>query len=198
MFIKNCWTFVINTQTIKINLSIKKCEIFGKRFPFRKSFAPYSIYMASQSTLGSPDRSNLVAYWSVPLLDGVHTVEFDHGTTSGKRVLRIDGKEVLHKDWMFKLVGDIKFTLGKHETKCELRVDPIAHFAFSYSLWVDGLPLEKYCEQQEKVMKSWSVVIKGKRFRIVLVMYKQPVYGFCNHLRRKKSTKDRPKKATIV
>lgn len=40
----------------------------------------------------SQDRADLVAYWSVPLCDGVHTVEFEHGTVSGKRVLRIDGK----------------------------------------------------------------------------------------------------------
>lgn len=38
------------------------------------------------------DRSDLVAYWSVPLCDGVHTIEFEHGTLSGKRVLRVDGK----------------------------------------------------------------------------------------------------------
>lgn len=37
-------------------------------------------------------RENLVAYWSVPLRDGVHTVEFEHGSTTGKRVLRIDGQ----------------------------------------------------------------------------------------------------------
>lgn len=40
----------------------------------------------------SSQRTDLVAYWSVPLLDGVHTVEFEHGTTSGKRVLRVDGQ----------------------------------------------------------------------------------------------------------
>lgn len=40
----------------------------------------------------SQERSDLVAYWSVPLHDGEHTVEFEHGTTSGKRVLRVDGK----------------------------------------------------------------------------------------------------------
>lgn len=40
----------------------------------------------------SQERSDLVAYWSVPLCDGVHTVEFEHGTISGKRVLRVDGK----------------------------------------------------------------------------------------------------------
>lgn len=38
------------------------------------------------------DRNDLAAYWSVPLLDGVHTVEFEHGTTTGKRVLILDGK----------------------------------------------------------------------------------------------------------
>lgn len=40
----------------------------------------------------SQERSDLVAYWSVHLLDGVHTVEFEHGSTTGKRVLRVDGK----------------------------------------------------------------------------------------------------------
>ena len=40
----------------------------------------------------SQDRSDLVAFWSVPLLDGVHTVEFEHGGTTGKRVIRVDGK----------------------------------------------------------------------------------------------------------
>lgn len=41
---------------------------------------------------GQQDRSDLVAYWSVPLCDGVHSVEFEHGTLSGKRILRVDGK----------------------------------------------------------------------------------------------------------
>lgn len=53
---------------------------------------------ASVSNDISSKRVDLVAYWSVPLLDGVHTVEFEHGTTSGKRVLRVDGQVciVLH------------------------------------------------------------------------------------------------------
>lgn len=40
----------------------------------------------------SNERTDLVAYWSVPLTDGAHTVEFEHGTTSGKRVIRVDGQ----------------------------------------------------------------------------------------------------------
>ena len=31
---------------------------------------------------------DLVAVWEVHLADGVHMIEFEHGTTSGKRVIR--------------------------------------------------------------------------------------------------------------
>ncbi|ERL89789.1 fas apoptotic inhibitory molecule 1 [Dendroctonus ponderosae] len=115
----------------------------------------------------SQDRADLVAYWSIPLIDGIHVVEFEHGTTTGKRVLRLDGTEVLRKEWMFKLVGDIKFTIGKQEAKCELRVDPIPPFAFSYSLWVDGKPIDKFMEKQLDSIKSWSTVANGKRYAVV-------------------------------
>lgn len=37
---------------------------------------------------------DLVANWEVALSDGVHRVEFEHGTTSGKRVIRVDGKVI--------------------------------------------------------------------------------------------------------
>jgi len=36
--------------------------------------------------------SDLVAVWEVSLSDGLHLVEFEHGTTTGKRVIRVDGK----------------------------------------------------------------------------------------------------------
>lgn len=51
--------------------------------------------MAASSSItknSSQERADLVAYWSIPLYDGVHSVEFEHGTASGKRVLRVDGK----------------------------------------------------------------------------------------------------------
>ncbi|KAJ8963306.1 hypothetical protein NQ318_018775 [Aromia moschata] len=115
----------------------------------------------------SQERTDLVAYWSVPLLDGVHTVEFEHGTTSGKRVLRVDGKEILRREWMFKLVGEETFFLGKQQEKCVLMVDPLPHFAFSYSLYVGGKSLERFSEKQSQSIRSWAVVSEGKRYRIV-------------------------------
>lgn len=39
-----------------------------------------------------PFHGDVVGSWEVTLSDGVHTVEFEHGTTTGKRVIRVDGK----------------------------------------------------------------------------------------------------------
>ena len=36
--------------------------------------------------------SDLVATWNILIADGKHKIEFEHGTTSGKRVIRVDGK----------------------------------------------------------------------------------------------------------
>lgn len=40
----------------------------------------------------SQQQSDIVAVWQVPLQDGIHKIEFEHGTTSGRRVIRVDGK----------------------------------------------------------------------------------------------------------
>lgn len=72
---------------------------------------------------------------------------------------------------MFKLVGDEKFTLGKQGAKCELHVDPLPHFAFAYSLSVDGKPLEKFTEKQSQLTRSWAIVADGKRYRVVFGEY---------------------------
>ena len=38
--------------------------------------------------MGTGSRPDLVAVWEVHLPDGIHIVEFEHGTTTGKRILR--------------------------------------------------------------------------------------------------------------
>lgn len=63
------------------------------------------------------------AKWEVPLNDGNHIVEFIHGTATGQRIVKIDGNVLLHKDWMFRLVGDEIFTFA--DNKFVIRVDPI-------------------------------------------------------------------------
>jgi len=39
--------------------------------------------------------SDLVAQWQVPLSDGIYLIEFEHGTTTGKRVIRVNGKVLI-------------------------------------------------------------------------------------------------------
>lgn len=63
------------------------------------------------------------ARWIVPLNDGNHVVEFEHGTATGKRVVKIDGQIIINREWMFRLVGDEDITF--HDTKFTIRVDPV-------------------------------------------------------------------------
>lgn len=41
--------------------------------------------------------SDRVAVWEVPLNSGVYMVEFEHGTTTGKRLIRVNGKVCIKK-----------------------------------------------------------------------------------------------------
>lgn len=36
--------------------------------------------------------NDLVATWDILLTNGKHRIEFEHGTTSGKRIIRLDGR----------------------------------------------------------------------------------------------------------
>ena len=58
----------------------------------RKNSVQGRIDMASNPAIPG----DIVAQWKIHLPDGVHDVEFEHGTTSGKRVIRVDGNEVRH------------------------------------------------------------------------------------------------------
>ena len=69
--------------------------------------------------------TDLVAVWEVHLADGIHVIEFEHGTTSGKRVLKVDREVILKNDWMFKLVGTESFKVGKNKTPCTIVIEPV-------------------------------------------------------------------------
>ena len=80
--------------------------------------------------------SDLVAVWEVHLADGIHMIEFEHGTTSGKRVIRVNREELLRKEWMFKLVGTESFNVGKSKTLCVIKIEPVGGFTYQYTLEV--------------------------------------------------------------
>lgn len=112
---------------------------------------------------------DLVATWAVSLPDGKHKVEFEHGTTSGKRVIRVNGKEIYREDWMFKLVGKEHFKVGS--AKCTISIDACSGFAYEYTLEVNGKSLEKFRENQNKIQKCWYFTLGSKGsspYRVVL------------------------------
>ncbi|XP_061082736.1 fas apoptotic inhibitory molecule a isoform X1 [Conger conger] len=111
---------------------------------------------------------DLVGVWEVALSDGVHRIEFEHGTTTGKRVIYIDGKEVVRRDWMFKLVGKETFTVGGTETKATINIDAVSGFAYEYTLEINGKSLKKYMENRGKVTSTWVLNLDGVDCRIVL------------------------------
>ena len=112
--------------------------------------------------------ADIVAVWSVSLMDGVHQVKFEHGTTTGKRVIWVDSKEILRKNWMFKLVGRLEFSIGN--AKALITIDAVSGFAYEYTLFINGKPLEKFTENQKKTAKVWTLSLDSVDTRIVLGM----------------------------
>lgn len=75
-------------------------------------------------------------------------------------------QEVLRNDWMFKLVGKEFFTVGK--AKCEIAIEAVSGFAYEYTLEVNGKSLEKFSENQSKIMNTWVMHVAGVPTRVVL------------------------------
>ena len=56
---------------------------------------------------------DVAAKWRVCTPDGVHMIVFEHGTASGKRVVRVDGKEVRENSLISRLQkGNLGTRLG--------------------------------------------------------------------------------------
>uniref|UniRef100_A0AC35UHF0 Fas apoptotic inhibitory molecule 1 n=1 Tax=Rhabditophanes sp. KR3021 TaxID=114890 RepID=A0AC35UHF0_9BILA len=110
--------------------------------------------------------TDLVATWNVPLSKKTYTVKFEHGTTTGKRIIYVDDKVVLKRDYMFKLVGKESFNIEKFP--CTISIDAMGIFSYEYCLEVNGKAFEKFQEQQKKSLIIWCDHIGGIETRICL------------------------------
>lgn len=110
--------------------------------------------------------SDLVAEWNVALSDKVHRVLFEHGTTTGKRVIYVDGEEVFRKNFMFRLVGQEHFNLGKEH--CCISIMALDGFRYKYILNVGGRTLEEFSKNKSKIMCTWLLHAPNEPIRIVL------------------------------
>jgi len=84
----------------------------------------------------------------------------------------------MRKEWMFKLVGAEQFAIGK--ARCCITIDAAEGFMYQYSLEVNGKTLEKFTENQSKIMKTWLCNVSGMPFRIVLGKLSSLIY--CYHV----------------
>uniref|UniRef100_A0A8C7X6D1 Fas apoptotic inhibitory molecule 1 n=1 Tax=Oryzias sinensis TaxID=183150 RepID=A0A8C7X6D1_9TELE len=121
---------------------------------------------------------DVVAVWDVALSDGVYRIEFAHGTTTGKRIIYVNRKEVVKKDWMFKLVGKETFTVGSTNIKATINIEAVSGFAYEYSLDIDGKSLQKFVDDRAKTTKTWVFQVDGTDYRVVLE--KDTVDVWCN------------------
>ncbi|CAL8289634.1 unnamed protein product [Lota lota] len=111
---------------------------------------------------------DVVGMWVVALSDGVYRIEFAHGTTTGKRIVYVNGQEVVRRDWMFKLVGREAFTVGSARTKASINIEAVTGFSYEYSLEIDGKSLEKFVHDRAKVTNTWLLKVDGEDCRVVL------------------------------
>ncbi|CDW56420.1 Fas apoptotic inhibitory molecule 1 [Trichuris trichiura] len=109
---------------------------------------------------------HVVATWNLPLNDGVHRIELEHGTTTGKRIIRVDGQEVLRKDWLFKLVGREDFFVKKF--RCAVVIEASSVFSYQYSLIVDGKPFQTFADSMMKTLKAWETTLDGAPYYVCL------------------------------
>ncbi|OUC39445.1 Fas apoptotic inhibitory molecule [Trichinella nativa] len=121
----------------------------------------------SHQKSSSNNLKDLVATWELLLNDGLHKIEFEHGTSSGRR-------EVFRRDWVFKLVGCETFVL--HGVSCKIIIEASGIFAYQYTLEVNGKPFEKFSEQMRRALKIWEVKLNGFIYKICLEKEKLDVY----------------------
>ncbi|XP_067633534.1 fas apoptotic inhibitory molecule 1 [Eurosta solidaginis] len=112
------------------------------------------------------NKNNIVAKWCAPINGKMYRIELEHGTTTGRRMIWVNGKEVLRRDWMFKLVGEDTFYID--QSRCILRVDPAPGFKYDYSLCIDGKPHKQYTDELAKHYRLWLVSIEDNEYRIML------------------------------
>jgi hypothetical protein len=77
--------------------------------------------------------------WTFEVEDGRHVVELEHGYWSGKRIIRVDGKQLEVSRKFFDTGTEHRFEVSGHQ--CILRIRPGTLgglFGFEFELFLDG------------------------------------------------------------
>jgi hypothetical protein len=92
--------------------------------------------------------------WTVDLEDGHHTVELEHAYLSGKRVITLDGREVVRAQSVLDFGSEHPFQIGTHPALARISTNGLT---FSYDLAVDGRSVATGKEvTQQPPMPKWA------------------------------------------
>ncbi|KAM6892855.1 fas apoptotic inhibitory molecule 1-like [Lycodopsis pacificus] len=112
---------------------------------------------------------DVVAMWDVALSDCVYRIQFSHGTTTGRRIVYVNGQEVVRRDRMFKLVGRETFSVGGANTRASVLIEAVRGLAYEYSLQLEGRSLQRFtADLQDQTCRTWRVRVDGEDCRVVL------------------------------
>lgn len=112
------------------------------------------------------NKNDVVARWLFPVHGKLYDIELEHGTISGKRVIWLNGEEILRRDVMYRLVGEDVFFV--EDKRCIIHIFPSSGFKYTYKLFIDGVECEIYNQNQSKILKTWEIRINEKTYRVVL------------------------------
>ncbi|EGT58138.1 hypothetical protein CAEBREN_04063 [Caenorhabditis brenneri] len=110
---------------------------------------------------------DLVAAWNIPVQAHFHKVEFDHGQTTGKRVIRVDGKEVLRRNWIVSLTGKEDFSIGNMKCSINIKPSPCATIDYEYVLEIEGNSFVKYKQDHYERNLTWEPSLMDQKGRVV-------------------------------
>lgn len=111
-------------------------------------------------------KNDVVARWIFPIHGKIFDIELEHGSISGKRVIWVNGEEILRRDMMYRLVGEDVFFV--EDKRCIVHIFPSSGFKYDYKLFIDGVEVELYNLAQSKILKTWEIKINDQNYRVVL------------------------------
>lgn len=120
----------------------------------------------SEALRKNHNKNDVVARWIFPVHGKLYDIELEHGTISGKRVIWVNGEEILRRDVMYRLVGEDVFFV--EDKRCIIHIFPSSGFKYTYKLFIDGIECEIYNQNQSKILKTWEIRINEKTYRVVL------------------------------
>eukprot|EP00048_Salpingoeca_helianthica_P024749 m.35005 g.35005 ORF g.35005 m.35005 type:complete len:188 (-) comp9567_c1_seq1:331-894(-) len=122
-------------------------------------------------------QSGGVITWTVPLKSRSHKISFEHGTTTGRRVICVDDVEIRRQNWMFKLVGSEEFSFlsNGQEHHATISIEPMG-FNYSYTLLIDDKPLDSFKQNLRRTTQTWRFPLEGLEHSVVLDKETMEIY----------------------